>query len=222
VEYDLGDDNSDDVRAFCLETEISIIVLNENDIAPVRLFSLFHEVCHLIRHESGICFPKEEETNRDKAGRASEETFCNRFAAKFLMPSDDVDILAKEYPDQVDYKALKKMAGWFSVSGMAMSIELNERHKAKALSNRDYEKQIEDDEEEQEKKKQEKKARDRRAGRRGGMRKGYWDDYFKAHVGNFALSTIETEYRDGKISYQDAMDISGLNSNYTDKFFGLA
>ncbi|MDA4111294.1 MAG: ImmA/IrrE family metallo-endopeptidase [Thaumarchaeota archaeon] len=217
MEYELSTDGSDDVRAFSLDSEIKVIVLNEKDQPAVRLFSLFHEVCHLISRQSGICFPKERQSEKEKGEGPREERFCDKFASKFLMPSADVDLQVKTHPKRIDYGGMKKIAGYFGVSRQAMSIELSERHLAKALTYRDYEAKMEEEDEE----KEDKKEGDKKRGKKGGIRKGYWDDFFHNRVGNFALRTIEKAYRDNRVSYRDAMDITGLNSKYTNKFFGL-
>ena len=52
VEYPL---KAEDVRAFSLRSGLSVIVLNESDEPQVKLFSLFHEIAHLLKHGSGIC-----------------------------------------------------------------------------------------------------------------------------------------------------------------------
>ncbi len=78
---------SDDVRAFGIYyPDISGIVLNENDYPSVKLFSLFHEVCHILRKSSGIC-SLEYEVEKE----FEEESYCNSFAAEFLVPATDLN-----------------------------------------------------------------------------------------------------------------------------------
>ena len=83
IEYPL---KADDIRAFSFYSDISSIVLNEEDKASIKLFSLFHEICHLLRETSGICSLELE----IKQGSQDIETFCNLFAAEFLVPLDDL------------------------------------------------------------------------------------------------------------------------------------
>jgi Zn-dependent peptidase ImmA (M78 family)/DNA-binding XRE family transcriptional regulator len=67
-------------RAFCLsDPAFPAIVLNSNDSVTGRVFSLFHELCHLLLGQSGICDMTEQ-------GKTVEQ-FSNRFAGELLVPS---------------------------------------------------------------------------------------------------------------------------------------
>ena len=60
---------SNGVRAFSVFGDVSVMVLNESDSNEVRLFSLFHEFCHLLKRQDGICtvdFEKTKTTNPKK------------------------------------------------------------------------------------------------------------------------------------------------------------
>jgi Zn-dependent peptidase ImmA (M78 family)/DNA-binding XRE family transcriptional regulator len=77
----------EEVRGFSLfEAEKAVIVLNQSDAVNARIFTLFHEYAHLLIAKPGICLP--EEGNHADAQKT--ETFCNRFAAAFLIPRDDI------------------------------------------------------------------------------------------------------------------------------------
>lgn len=74
----------DEVRAFSIWSEElpSVIVLNSKDALSARLFSLIHEVSHLMLRSGGIC--DIHETDPDAA---KHEVFCNAVAGSFLLPS---------------------------------------------------------------------------------------------------------------------------------------
>lgn len=74
----------EEARAFSLTDEYPIIVLNTEDAKNGRIFSLFHEVCHILFNVGGI-FKDLETNNLNNEYRAIEE-FCNKFAASFLVP----------------------------------------------------------------------------------------------------------------------------------------
>ncbi|MEJ7680729.1 MAG: ImmA/IrrE family metallo-endopeptidase [Segetibacter sp.] len=74
------------VRAFSVYGEVSVIVLNESDIAEVKLFSLFHELCHLLKREEGICSIDIEKDTQNQP----EERYCDEFAAHILMPETEL------------------------------------------------------------------------------------------------------------------------------------
>jgi len=66
-------------RAFSLTDDTyPVIVLNSGDSLNARIFSLFHELGHLLLGQSGICDLSEE-------GKAVEQ-FTNRFSGEFLVP----------------------------------------------------------------------------------------------------------------------------------------
>jgi Zn-dependent peptidase ImmA (M78 family)/transcriptional regulator with XRE-family HTH domain len=71
-----------DGRAFSLADNPPLIVLNHSDAATAHIFSLFHEFCHLLRGEGGIC-------DFSEAGR-THEWYCNRFTAEFLVPAESL------------------------------------------------------------------------------------------------------------------------------------
>lgn len=73
-----------------------MIFVNKKDVPEAQVFTLIHELAHIIRGESGI-----------SDANIGAENWCNRFAAEFLVPSeemltkvanlDEIDRLAKFY-----------------------------------------------------------------------------------------------------------------------------
>lgn len=75
----------DKVRAFSIsKNDQAIIVLNTRDSQAARIFSLIHELCHIIRRTAGFCDLHHSQTS-------GVEVFCNKFAASFLVPSEFMD-----------------------------------------------------------------------------------------------------------------------------------
>ena len=73
----------EEMRGLCIfHEEIPIILLNGKDTTNGRIFSLFHELTHLLLGESAIC-----ENNE----LSDEEIFCNAVAGEFLVPADDLN-----------------------------------------------------------------------------------------------------------------------------------
>ena len=88
----------DEVQAFCIsDTPPFGIVLNSKHTYAGRIFSLFHEVAHLSRTQSGICYPDDLDDNQ------SLELNCNEFAGKFLVPDNVVPVATTL--DQLTYHA---------------------------------------------------------------------------------------------------------------------
>jgi Zn-dependent peptidase ImmA (M78 family)/transcriptional regulator with XRE-family HTH domain len=78
----------EDARAFSLARDgYPVIVLNLTDSKNARIFSLFHELGHIILNEEGICDPG---GNPETSKNATSEEFCNHFAGAFLVPKEDL------------------------------------------------------------------------------------------------------------------------------------
>ena len=71
-----------EMRGLCIfYKEIPIILLNGKDSVNGRIFSLFHELTHLLLGQSAICGDDDN---------IEEEVFCNGVAGRFLVPKDDL------------------------------------------------------------------------------------------------------------------------------------
>src|SRR5260221_1871643 len=74
-----------EVQGFCFTDSFPYaIVVNSKHHYTSRLFTIFHELAHIIRHHSGICIVD----NVDE--KQSEEFSCNSFAGKFLVPKNNL------------------------------------------------------------------------------------------------------------------------------------
>src|ERR1700730_16449200 len=78
---------TDEASGFaCWAETLPVIVVNRKDVFARRVFSLIHELVHLMLHQSGV-----SDLNIDAARRAQDEmveVFCNAVAAAALMPMD--------------------------------------------------------------------------------------------------------------------------------------
>lgn len=81
----------DEVRGFSImQPPLAGIGITSQDVPEARIFSIFHEVAHLCLRMPGVSneeFSLELFTEQDRV-----ESFCNSFAAEFLLPSVDPDI----------------------------------------------------------------------------------------------------------------------------------
>jgi Zn-dependent peptidase ImmA (M78 family) len=76
-----------EARAFCLTGDFPVIVLNSDDAINGRIFSLFHEVCHILFNVNGIF--RDAATGALSKEYKQIEQFCNEFAAAFLVPDKE-------------------------------------------------------------------------------------------------------------------------------------
>lgn len=78
----------DQISAYCLvDRQPYLVILNSLDNEYRRIFSLFHEVGHILLRKSGICSP--EDLSRNSYEYIQIEKFCNQFAASILLPKVD-------------------------------------------------------------------------------------------------------------------------------------
>lgn len=79
----------DEARGFCLYDENFpvILVSSKEDEVSSRIFTIFHEVAHLIFQTSGITSWSDQIGFRNKQSEEIE-IFCNKFSADVLVPKD--------------------------------------------------------------------------------------------------------------------------------------
>jgi Zn-dependent peptidase ImmA (M78 family) len=104
-----------EISGFCVyHSEFPLIVVN-NSTAPTRqIFTLFHELAHLLVHVSGIT--KEDDSYIAQLSGESKqiEIFCNKFAAELLLPTDDFNAKLKHFG--TDRNSVAEIARIFKVS----------------------------------------------------------------------------------------------------------
>lgn len=117
----------EEMRALCIFHEkIPIILLNGKDSVNGRIFSLFHELTHLLLGESAICGDDEN---------TKEEIFCNAVAGEFLVPEHDLNISINGVTDLLSYNSLKKLYNSYGVSEHVILRRLLDANK---ISRMDY------------------------------------------------------------------------------------
>jgi Zn-dependent peptidase ImmA (M78 family) len=192
IEYPL---KADDVRAFSISSELSIIVLNEQDRPQIKLFSLLHEICHLLKRKSGIC-SIEIEQKRD----GDIETCCNRFAAEFLTPAEDLRTEISKLTT-MNADSVSELSDIYGVSKQVIMIRLRWLD---LISSNQYDTY--------------KEAVEGKGAIRGKFRKRNWDKVFYNRAGNLAIKEISRSYRKGDITFFEAIDILKMKSKYAEKF----
>jgi Zn-dependent peptidase ImmA (M78 family) len=190
VEYPL---KAEDVRAFSISSDICSIVLNEDDNPRIKLFSLFHEVCHILKKTDGIC---SLDIEKQKSGI---EAFCNNFAAGFLVPIQDLKTEVEKYPT-IDNSAINELADIYCVSKQVIMIRLL---KAGYIDEETYELY---------KKGIEEKAK------QGGYGRKQWEKIYLNRIGHFTLQETKAAYNEGKITFADFLRILDLKAKYGEKY----
>ena len=109
----------DSVDGFCfVHDEFPIIYLNNSRPSVRQIFSLFHELGHLLLGENDI-------TRGISRKRGKIERFCDEFAAEFLVPSDDLEtrLNFSVYDDDT----IETLANYYKVSRPVILLKLVNR-----------------------------------------------------------------------------------------------
>jgi Zn-dependent peptidase ImmA (M78 family)/transcriptional regulator with XRE-family HTH domain len=103
-----------------LDDRAPVIAINSAQTAPARVFSLMHELAHLLLRESSF--------DLEYSAATETERWCEVFAATFLMPADDVRALVhRQHGGRVeDLGRAGAVAKWFRVSLTAACIRLGD------------------------------------------------------------------------------------------------
>jgi Zn-dependent peptidase ImmA (M78 family) len=106
-----------------------VILANQSDWPTSRIFTLMHELGHLILdHTGGICDPLRH--SDDRSGPV--EARCNRFAGAVLIPTEhlqlqrEVAFLRHESDPLKLTRYVRAIAGRYRVSAQAMAYRLRE------------------------------------------------------------------------------------------------
>ncbi len=98
-------------RGFSIYNEDApLIVINKKDANPGQTFTLFHEFCHILLKQDGLC---------DIEGTEKIEIFCNHFSGAFLVPKDDLlnNLIVKDKNiDDFSDNEIQKLSNIFKVS----------------------------------------------------------------------------------------------------------
>ncbi|HMF32634.1 MAG TPA: ImmA/IrrE family metallo-endopeptidase, partial [Candidatus Lokiarchaeia archaeon] len=116
--FQFGGVDVDLFRGFALsERPLPAIGINQQDAPQARVFTLIHEICHIILKQTGTCdvaFDRE-------IGLDSVETFCNYIAGATLVPAEElIAEVTRSHYEFVNLNAIqdaiKKLASYFRVS----------------------------------------------------------------------------------------------------------
>ena len=92
-----------DISGFCLIDEnLPIIYLNNSTTKTRQIFSLLHELAHLLMGNNGISKFETAYVDRLPKDEKHKERFCNAIAAEALIPSTDFEQQSSSMPDDVE------------------------------------------------------------------------------------------------------------------------
>lgn len=104
---------NDEYSGFCLyDQNYPLIFVNNSMPASRQVFTLFHELAHLLYGSGGVDFRSREAVSSYQGYYLDIEVCCNRFANELLVPMKVFDSLSKK----VSEDRFNELAEYFSVS----------------------------------------------------------------------------------------------------------
>lgn len=110
---------TDEFSGLCLyDKDYPIILLNNSTSFTRQLFTVFHELYHLINKRADL-----EKTSTET------ERECDKFASEFLIPSDDFNKITRKTNNYEDVYLIESLANTYKVSRDAICYRLCEQGK---------------------------------------------------------------------------------------------
>ena len=106
-----------DVSGFSVANdEFPVIYLNNSTAKTRQTFSLFHELAHILLDTSGVTKVDDRYIDTLTGWKRQIEVFCNRFAAEFLVPSDDLDSRLRALEAEPVERVVERLSDVYHVS----------------------------------------------------------------------------------------------------------
>lgn len=181
------------------------VIALASESPQARLFTLMHELTHLTLGLDGICTEFEDLTDRGRV-----ESFCNRVAARILMPSDLVQTTVEESFSYVgenwEIENLRSLARWLSVSLPAVALRLEETGIGRSGLYQDIVQRVSQQDVERQS--------------RGGGGQNSWPGVRIAERGTRYSSAIYESWRKTLISKGDAASAMNMKASYVEDIGG--
>lgn len=117
-----------DVSGFALlDEKFPLIYLNNSTAKTRQLFSLFHEIAHILLGTAGVTKVDDRYVFRLTGPSKAIEVFCNRFSAELLVPSDDFEQRLVWKTDITIEDLVDDLSGQYSVSREVILRKLLDR-----------------------------------------------------------------------------------------------
>lgn len=189
-----------EIRGISLNYEIlPIIAVNKNDSDRAKVFTLFHEMAHLVRRTSNLCLIDFNEREDE------EEKICNNLAANILIPEITLDSIIKG-KDLSDDRIITNLSDRYAVSKFVIIKRLYDLNKIDfVLYKSKYEKYLDIFNEIKEVRK-----------KQGQKIIVTQDKKLISSSGKLYPKIILDAYYEGKISFGEVCNTLNINSRYID------
>jgi Zn-dependent peptidase ImmA (M78 family)/transcriptional regulator with XRE-family HTH domain len=105
----------DEISGFCIyDNEFPVIYINNSMSITRQVFTLFHELAHLLLKTGGIDKCNDAFLRKLKGDNKRAEVLCNKFTGTFLVPDSDFKMILEE--TALDEKGIQQLANRYKVS----------------------------------------------------------------------------------------------------------
>ena len=195
---------------FLDDQHFPVMYVNSSTAKQRQIFTLFHELAHLILGKGGVSFRDNVENEFDGEYKR-EEIFCNAFAGEFLVPDSSLSISRE--PDDIE---IEEYAKQYKVGREVILRKCLDKN---LINQEVYNEKVHNWkiqwEEDQEKQNQEKQ-------KQGNKKKGGPNYYLtkKSHLGNKYLNLAFSEYYKQRINDYQLSDYLGVGVKHLATFEG--
>ncbi len=175
---------------FCLyDDQFPIIIVNNSKPDTRQVFTLFHELPHLLFGTGGVDMPIDDYFQFLQGDNKQIEVLCNRFAGAFLVPDDDFDQKIKTI--SISDNTIADLAKLYCVSREVILRKLYDR---KLVGSHFYELKVEE-------------------WNKGKVKKGSGGDYYRnkgVYLGESYIELVFSRLYQNRISVQQLADYLGV------------
>lgn len=184
------------VRGICLASFPLPVIVFRNEAPSAQAFTLAHEFAHVLLRQSAITGARVTEYDQQPV-----ERWCDRFAAAFLMPVEQIGAIVGPAPPRpassIDDDDLKRFADIFRVSPHAMLVRLVHLAYVESAFYWDV-------------KKPEYDAADRQFRRFGRAR--YYGSRYRSSLGDLYTGLVLEAWSTGRITNHNAAEYMGIKN----------
>ncbi len=192
----------DSCSGFCLYDDVfPVIFVNSSMPASRQIFTLFHELAHLLFRTGGVDLRHDDYVQRMRGENRRIEVFCNKFAGEFLVPTKDIRKFLSGRP--IDEDLLSNLSKKYSVS---REVILRKCLDFKLINQNYYESKVREWEAE-----------------RGSIEKKGGPDYYTkkgAYLGGHYIEAVFSKYYQGAIRKSQLAEYLGIKEANVSKFEG--
>lgn len=185
----------EDISGFCLiDPGFPIIYINNSTAKVRQIFTIFHELAHILLQVSDITKLDDSYINYLEYNSKKIEVFCNQFAGEFLVPTDSLFESWENYTDNYNEQLISELAQKYTISREIILRKLLDNN---LITQTDYETQVKSWQD------QYVKTQQSQSDKKGG---GNYSATQATYLGDNYLRLVFNKYYQGKFGMESLAD----------------